>query len=234
MRRARASSRKVTWPHAQEADRRDDRRAGRRRCDHAGAVGSSTSSLSELVRVDPAVSEETHEIRSRHGSTAPARSARPGRQAWYVVHTYSGHEQKAKRRLLERAQGARQGRAASTRSWSPRRQVVELVKGEKRTSTRKFFPGYILVHMELNDETWHIVQAHAARSPASSAARQRADADLGRRSRADDAADEGRRRQAQAEDPLRGGREREGDRRAVRELQRASSTRCSRTRRSSG
>jgi transcription termination/antitermination protein NusG len=41
----------------------------------------------------------------------------------------------------------------------PSEKVVELVKGKKKTSSRKFFPGYILVNMELNDETWHIVKS---------------------------------------------------------------------------
>ena len=41
----------------------------------------------------------------------------------------------------------------------PAEKVVELVKGKKKTSSRKFFPGYILVNMELNDETWHIVKS---------------------------------------------------------------------------
>jgi len=76
---------------------------------------------------------------------------------WYIVHTYSGHEAKAKQALLERA------RLADKEEFFdevliPEENVVEVVKGEKRTSKRKFFPGYMLVHMELNDETWHVVR----------------------------------------------------------------------------
>ena len=76
---------------------------------------------------------------------------------WYIVHTYSGHEQKAKQALLERAK-VMGHEDAFDEILIPEENVVEVVKGEKRTSKRKFFPGYILVHMELNDDTWHIVR----------------------------------------------------------------------------
>ncbi len=81
---------------------------------------------------------------------------------WYVVHTYSGHEHRAKAALEERARAL--GRSdAFDEVLVPAEQVVELVKGRKgavkKTSSRKFFPGYILVNMELNDETWHIVKS---------------------------------------------------------------------------
>lgn len=76
---------------------------------------------------------------------------------WYIVHTYSGHEAKAKQSLLERAKALGKEEAIDE-ILIPEESVVEIVKGEKRTSKRKFFPGYILVRMELTDETWHIVK----------------------------------------------------------------------------
>ncbi len=76
---------------------------------------------------------------------------------WYVVHTYSGYENKVKTALEERIKSFGQGEHFSD-ILIPSEKVVELVKGEKRTSSRKFFPGYIFVKMELNDETWHIVK----------------------------------------------------------------------------
>jgi len=77
---------------------------------------------------------------------------------WYVVHTYSGFERKAKAALEERIRTfGKQDLFGNI--LVPEEQVVELVKGKKRTSARKFFPGYILVNMELNDETWHIVKS---------------------------------------------------------------------------
>ena len=77
---------------------------------------------------------------------------------WYVVHTYSGFERKAKAALEERIRMfGKQDLFGNI--LMPEEQVVELVKGKKKTSARKFFPGYILVNMELNDETWHIVKS---------------------------------------------------------------------------
>jgi transcriptional antiterminator NusG len=76
---------------------------------------------------------------------------------WYVVHTYSGYESKVKTSLRERIElvGAQ---SFFSDILIPEEDVVELVSGERKTSKRKFFPGYILVRMEMNDETWHIVK----------------------------------------------------------------------------
>ena len=76
---------------------------------------------------------------------------------WYGIHTYSGFENKVRLSLLERIKN--QGLEEEfSEVLIPSETVVELKKGEKKTSTRKFFPGYILVNMELNDETWHVVR----------------------------------------------------------------------------
>jgi transcriptional antiterminator NusG len=76
---------------------------------------------------------------------------------WYIVHTYSGHEAKAKQGLLERARTFGH-ESEFDEVLIPEENVVEVVKGEKKTSKRKFFPGYILVRMNLTDETWHVVK----------------------------------------------------------------------------
>ncbi len=76
---------------------------------------------------------------------------------WYIVHTYSGYEARAKHSLLERAKVFGH-EDKFDEVLIPEEQVVELVKGEKKTSKRKFFPGYILVRMLLTDETWHVVK----------------------------------------------------------------------------
>ena len=76
---------------------------------------------------------------------------------WYIVHTYSGQENRAKQSLLERAT-ALGHEDAIDEVLIPEENVVEMVGGKKRTSKRKFFPGYILVRMELNGETWHVVK----------------------------------------------------------------------------
>jgi transcriptional antiterminator NusG len=76
---------------------------------------------------------------------------------WYVVHTYSGFEQKVKTNLEDRIKTLGQEDFFG-RVLVPMEQVVELIKGQKKTSSRKFYPGYIMVQMELNEETWHTVR----------------------------------------------------------------------------
>jgi len=77
--------------------------------------------------------------------------------SWYVIHTFSGQEARAKQSLLERAkQFNREG--ALEEIVIPEEDVVEVVKGQRRTSKRKFLPGYLLVKMQLDDELWHIVK----------------------------------------------------------------------------
>src|SRR5512135_3540652 len=78
-------------------------------------------------------------------------------QHWYVVNTYSGYENRAKQNLEERIKTLGKGDLFSE-ILVPTETVVELVKGKRKTSQRKIFPGYILVKMELNEETWHIVK----------------------------------------------------------------------------
>ncbi len=75
---------------------------------------------------------------------------------WYIVHVYSGFENKVKAALEERI-AASPNPDKFDEVLVPTEEVVELVKGKRRTSARKFYPGYILVRMELDDETWHIV-----------------------------------------------------------------------------
>jgi len=75
---------------------------------------------------------------------------------WYIVHVYSGFENKVKAALEERIAAASHPDKFG-KVLVPTEEIVELVKGKRKTSSRKFYPGYILVRMELNDETWHIV-----------------------------------------------------------------------------
>jgi transcriptional antiterminator NusG len=77
---------------------------------------------------------------------------------WYVVHAYSGFENQVVRMLGERIQ-----RSGLQESFGeilvPTEEVVEMRDGQKRRSDRKFFPGYVLVQMEMNDDTWHLVKS---------------------------------------------------------------------------
>lgn len=76
---------------------------------------------------------------------------------WYVVHAYSGFETYVQRTLKEHAE-----RAGLSDKFGkilvPKEEVVEMRDGQQRRSERKFFPGYVLVQMEMNDETWHLVK----------------------------------------------------------------------------
>jgi transcriptional antiterminator NusG len=79
-------------------------------------------------------------------------------QKWYIVHTYSGYEARVKAALLERVKQYGMEELISE-VIVPMEKVVEVVKGQRRTSQRKVFPGYILVKMELNDRSLHLVQS---------------------------------------------------------------------------
>ncbi|MEZ4755054.1 MAG: transcription termination/antitermination protein NusG [Bdellovibrionota bacterium] len=77
--------------------------------------------------------------------------------AWYVVNAYSSFELKAKQAMEERIrQSDLEDYFGEVRV--PQETVVELVRGQKKTSNRKFFPGYILVQMVMNEDTWHFVK----------------------------------------------------------------------------
>ncbi|MDY6850790.1 MAG: transcription termination/antitermination protein NusG [Thermodesulfobacteriota bacterium] len=80
-------------------------------------------------------------------------------QQWYIVHTYSGFEAKVKTSLEETVKKLGLEDQISD-ILVPMENVVELVKGgERKTTSRKFYPGYILVQMEMTDETWHVVKS---------------------------------------------------------------------------
>ena len=76
---------------------------------------------------------------------------------WYIVHVYSGFEDKVKKNLEERVEALGQQEFFG-QILVPTEQVVELRKGQKKTSSRKFYPGYIMIQMVLNKETWHTVK----------------------------------------------------------------------------
>ena len=76
---------------------------------------------------------------------------------WYIVHVYSGFEKKVEQSIREQAQI--KGLAERfDQVLVPSEQVVEMRRGQKISSDRKFFPGYVLVRMDMNDESWHLVK----------------------------------------------------------------------------
>ena len=77
---------------------------------------------------------------------------------WYVVHTFSGFEKRVARSLEEHIKNAGMQHLFGE-ILVPTEEIVELKKGQKRTSERKFFPGYVLVKMEMTDDSWHLVKS---------------------------------------------------------------------------
>lgn len=107
-----------------------------------------------------AIPMEAHENETPDGETpmqgVPADEKIPGRH-WYAIHTYSGYENKVKTHLEARiaAMGARD---KIFRVIVPTEDEVEIKGGQRRTVTRKIYPGYVLVDMVLDENTWHVVR----------------------------------------------------------------------------
>src|SRR5574343_679839 len=99
------------------------------------------------------MSEELNVVAGTEAAAAPA--GLPMR--WYVVHAYSGMEKAVERNIVERINRAGM-QDKFGRILVPTEEVVEVKNGVKRTTERKFFPGYVLVEMVMDDESWHLVK----------------------------------------------------------------------------
>lgn len=91
------------------------------------------------------------------GGAVPAAPAAPSNKRWYVVHAYSGMEKAVERNLRERIDRS-ELQDKFGRILVPMEEVVELKNGKKSVSERRFFPGYVLVEMEMADDSWHLVK----------------------------------------------------------------------------
>lgn len=99
---------------------------------------------------------ELHTVVESAESVAPAAPVNPDLR-WYVVHAYSGMEKAVERNILESIN--RVGMQSKFgRILVPTEEVVEMKNGQRKTTERKFFPGYVLVEMVMDDETWHLVK----------------------------------------------------------------------------
>jgi transcriptional antiterminator NusG len=117
----------------------------------ANAAGTD---LGEPNDVEAGASAESASSDGTPGGTPAQEKAE---KKWYIVHTYSGHENKAKLTLLERVRNANLTELFGD-VLVPTESVMEVVKGQRRTTTRKFFPGYMFVQMVLDDRTFHLVK----------------------------------------------------------------------------
>ena len=103
------------------------------------------------------MSDPIENVESLVGGDTPAAAAAPSNKRWYVVHAYSGMEKAVERNLRERID--RSGMQDKFgRILVPMEEVVELKNGKKAVTERRFFPGYVLVEMEMADDTWHLVK----------------------------------------------------------------------------
>lgn len=98
----------------------------------------------------------TEELQVPVADLGMAPSANPDLR-WYVVHAYSGMEKAVERNILERIQRAGMEKKFG-RILVPMEEVVEVKNGQKRTTERKFFPGYVLVEMIMDDDSWHLIK----------------------------------------------------------------------------
>ena len=110
------------------------------------------------------MSEDTVNIESTEPVDVAAASAAvaaapavPSNKRWYVVHAYSGMEKAVERNLRERIDRS-ELQDKFGRILVPMEEVVELKNGKKSVSERRFFPGYVLVEMEMADDSWHLVK----------------------------------------------------------------------------
>ncbi len=103
------------------------------------------------------MTDVTEVLPSAELPAAPAAASKNPDLRWYVVHAYSGMEKAVERNIIERI--ARSGMENKFgRILVPMEEVVEVKNGQKKTTERKFFPGYVLVEMVMDDDTWHLVK----------------------------------------------------------------------------
>jgi transcription termination/antitermination protein NusG len=107
--------------------------------------------------MDPNLQESVEEQETVAEGDAEAQESTSDERAWYVVHSYSGYENKVKKNLEQRIETMGM-QDKIFRVIVPTEEEVEIRDGQRRTSRRRVFPGYILVHMIMDDESWYVVR----------------------------------------------------------------------------
>ena len=145
----------ATAPEA--SDNTQENAAGNEAAAAAESEPAETDESAAAAAADDAeAADDADEAQTEAGPENPLGPPNPDHK-WYVVHCYSGHEHRAKSSLEERVRSLKKNDLISE-VIVPEETVVELVKGQRRTSKRRFFPGYILVKMDLTDESWHVIK----------------------------------------------------------------------------
>jgi len=113
--------------------------------------------VAEGLEPEPAAPVEAPPVEASPGGGAGAEADPEDKTNWYVVHTYSGYERKVKLSLEERVRTL--GLEEEIREiLIPTEDVVEMKSGKKVVTSKKFFPGYLLVRMQMGEELWHLVK----------------------------------------------------------------------------
>ena len=127
------------------------------------SVSQATSLMQSEVmtdeedKVETPVAEEVAEDTAAEDEVAATEATKNPNQRWYVVHAYSGFESYVKK-VLESRIASSEHKAKFGNIMVPTEEVVEMREGNRRKSERKFFPGYVLVQMEMDNDTWHLVK----------------------------------------------------------------------------
>ena len=123
--------------------------------DAVSEANASGSVEAEAPAVETAAAEDAAE--ATPAEEVPAEEAKASNLRWYVVHAYSGFESYVKK-VLESRIGTSAYKDKFGSIMVPTEEVVEMREGSRRKSERKFFPGYVLVQMEMDNDTWHLVK----------------------------------------------------------------------------
>ncbi len=122
-------------------------------------TGTEPEPATDAPEATPAAATDGSATESAAAPASEVAPAKPedDRRKWYIVHTYSGFEAKVRESLKQRAEAMGMSDVIEE-ILIPTEEVVEVRDGKKTRSTRKFFPGYVLVKMEMSDDAWHVVK----------------------------------------------------------------------------
>ena len=125
--------------------------------DEPATAGVQTDTADQAESTERARPERPQPRRGRAGAAPAVEDASAQERKWYIVHTYSGYEAKVKESLRQRTEAMGMTDVVED-ILIPTEEVVEVREGKKTRSTRKFFPGYVLVKMRMSDDACHVVR----------------------------------------------------------------------------